>query len=87
MKKTQESQETSEVELFYILTSQTKDFGEIGKKRVYGIEIKSVIKENVEDISTDRNLVLSLLQKLAQEQCSPHHLKDVVEDFIIEPYI
>ncbi len=81
-KKTQETQN------LYILTSTTKVFDGIGRRIVYGIEVKSCcFKEGVEDISSDQDLVLSLLNKLAKEQCSPLHLKDVVEDFLIDPNI
>ena len=87
LKKAQESQETSEVEQLYILTSTTKFFEGIGSRKVFGIEVQSILKKSVDDISSDKNLVLSLLQKLAEEQCSPLHLKDVVEDFIIDQSI
>jgi N-acetylglutamate synthase-like GNAT family acetyltransferase len=87
MRKVQESQETQEVENLFILTSTSKFFEGIGKKQVYGIEVQSILKERVDDISSDKNLVISLLQKLAEEQCSPLHLKDVIEDFVIDQSI
>lgn len=81
-------QKTPETQNLYILTSTTKVFDGIGRRIVYGIEVKSnSIKESVDDIASDQNLVLSLLQKLAVEHCSPLHLKDVVEDFLVDQYI
>jgi hypothetical protein len=87
IRKAQKSSETSEVEHLYYLTLTTKNFDDIGKKRVYGIEVQSILIERVDDISSDKNLVFSLLQKLADEQCSPLHLTNVIEDFIIDQNI
>lgn len=81
-------QKTQETQNLYILTSTTKVFDGIGRRIVYGIDVKSnSVTERVEDISSNQDEVLSLLHKLAKEQCSPLHLKDVVEDFLVDQYI
>ncbi len=84
LKKVHESRATPEVENLYTLTSTTKFFEDCGRKKVYGIEVRSVYKERVDDISSDKDEVLSLLQQLAESECSPLHLKDVVEDFLVD---
>lgn len=81
------SQKTQEVNL-YRLTSTTKYFDEIGRIKVYGIEVRyGDFTERIEDISISKEVVIALLQKLEREKCSPLHLKNVVEDFVIDQSI
>lgn len=87
MPKIAASQKTQEVYL-YILTSTTKYFDEIGKIKVYGIEVRhGDITERIEDISSRKDIVISLLKKLETDKCSLLHFKDVVEDFVIDQMI
>ena len=82
--KSQATPKTQEDQNLYILTSSKKFFEDIGTRVVYGIIAKSdSITESVEDISSNKDVVLSILQKLSEEQCSPIHLRDVVEDFLV----
>ncbi|HBL85057.1 MAG: hypothetical protein A2Y17_02440 [Clostridiales bacterium GWF2_38_85] len=64
-----------------IVTNKTiEDFGEV---KVYGIEIcADDMYERVDDISSNANIVVQLLRILEDNNCSPLHLKDVVEDFL-----
>lgn len=78
------SQKTQEVNL-YMLTSTTKYFDEIGRIKVYGIEVRhGDITERIEDISSRKDIVINLLKKLETEKCSPLHFNDVVEDFVCD---
>ena len=77
--------EMNESDVLYTLTSTIKYFDDFGKIKVYGIEVRSGdCTEKIEDISISKEVVISLLQKLETEKCSPLHFKDVVEDFVID---
>lgn len=72
----------------YRLTSTTKYFDELGRIEVYGIEVRyGDIAERIEDISSKKEIVIILLQKLETGICSPLHFINVVEDFIIDQII
>lgn len=78
-------QEASDDHNIYRLTSSSKYFDDFGLIKVYGIEVRyGNVVEQIEDISSSEEVVISLLQKLATEKCSPLHFKDVVEDFVCE---
>jgi hypothetical protein len=82
------TQDTQQVGVLYILTSINKTFEDIGIKEVYGIEIKSGgAREKIDDISANKKIVTSFLFVLNKEQCSPIHLMDVVEDFLVDQSI
>ncbi|OGO93606.1 MAG: hypothetical protein A2Y17_00665 [Clostridiales bacterium GWF2_38_85] len=68
----------------YRLMETHKIFDENIEKIVYGIEIKwgSNIKQ-VEDISTNKEQVLILLEKCKYNLCSPYHIEEIIEDFIL----
>lgn len=77
-------QDAREVDYLYRITSTTKLFDDIGRK-VYGIEVRyGDITERIEDISSSKDIVITLLQKLITEKCSPMHFRDVVEDFVTD---
>ncbi len=81
------AQKTQEVCL-YRLTSTTKYFDEIGRIKVYCIEVSyGNITEKIEDISTRKDIVINLLKKLETEKCSQLHFINVVQDFIIDQII
>ncbi len=81
-------QKTQEFQYLYRLIYTIKFFDNVGRKKVYGIEIRyGDIIEKIEDISSVKKIVITLLQKLEAEKCSPLHLKDVVDDFVIDQII
>ncbi len=81
-------QETSDVQNYFRLTSYSKNFIDFGIMKVYGIEVRcGNVIERIEDISINKEVVISLLEKLETEKCSPLHFKDVVDDFVIDQII
>lgn len=61
-----------------------------GERRIsYGIVVYDsqntyTVLESMADITTDRERLLSLVEKCNTLKLSPIHLKDIVEDFILE---
>lgn len=67
----------------YSLIEEEKTIEELGKTRVYGIEIKGDNERSiVEDISCEKSLVESLFDTAVEEGLCPVHLIEVAEDLI-----
>ncbi len=47
-------------------------------------ESTATILESIEDVTSDKEKLADLLEKCNALELSPEHLKDVVEDFILE---
>lgn len=63
--------------------SKVEEYGiEIIREDIDKGKITNIVKENVDNISSDKDEVSDLLGLLSKNQVSPIHLKDIVCDYI-----
>ena len=73
----------------YIITQETE---EIGHTPEYGIRCElfndeeAVSAEEVKKITTDLTVLRQIFRKIVKNQVFPIHLRDVVEDLLVEEY-
>jgi len=63
--------------MYYLISGKYEIEGE--KYTSYGIGCESV---KVEDISTDKEKICELIEKMNEQNLSPVHMYDVIYDFI-----
>lgn len=76
---------TEDVRMSYYLLESVRNIPDAGEQTVYGILVElgeSGVTGAVEDISSKREVVVALLNKLADCTVSPRHVADVVADSI-----
>ena len=64
----------------YIITQEEKKIEDV-TKTTYGIQCDGM---TIDDVSTSKEEVIRLIDKLSKYGLSPCHLQDVIEDFIQE---
>ncbi|MBR4110292.1 MAG: hypothetical protein IKK43_01205 [Clostridia bacterium] len=84
--QTEEAVKMDDFKLSYSLTEAEIEL-EGGKYITYGIEVEKrslsrVEKSKVEDITTDRNKAEEILEIMKNNEVTPVHLYDVMENFL-----